>query len=60
MVTDKYDAELIKKYLDLLCESDKLGIFFSSKTAWENEKAGYKKASYYDTPYDVQPFSEEL
>ena len=36
MVTDKYDPELIKKYIGLLCESDKLGIFFSSKNNWES------------------------
>lgn len=60
MVTDKYDPELIKKYLGLLCESDKLGIFFSSKKNWEGEKEGFKKANFYDTPYDVSPFSEAL
>ena len=36
MVTDKYHPELIKKYIGLLCESDKLGIFFSSKNNWES------------------------
>ena len=60
MVTDKYDPELIKKYVDLLCESDKLGIFFSSKKNWESEKDSFKKATFYDTPYDVKDFSEEL
>jgi len=60
MVTDKYDPELIKKYVDLLCESDHLGIFFSSKKNWESEKDSFKKATFYDTPYDVTPFTEEL
>lgn len=60
IVTDKYDPELIQKYVGLLCESDKLGIFFSSKKNWESEKDSFKKASYYDTPYDVTEFSEEL
>ena len=36
MVTDKYDPELIRKYTDLLCETDKLGIFFSSKNNWND------------------------
>jgi secreted Zn-dependent insulinase-like peptidase len=60
IVTDKYDPDLIKKYVDLLCESDKLGIFFSSKKNWESEKDGFKKAKFYDTPYYVKDFSEEL
>ena len=60
IVTDKYDPDLIKKYVDLLCESDKLWIFFSSKKNWESEKDGFQESKFYDTPYDVKDFSEEL
>jgi secreted Zn-dependent insulinase-like peptidase len=59
-VSDKYDAPLIKKYLDLICKTDQLGIFYSSKKEWISIKDGFKKASFYDTPYDVQPLSEEF